>query len=219
MRVPKWVRGPAAWRWRKNRGAPHRQTQLALLLVEGAVMSADDSQREATGIASRNAVANARVLRAKNRRTIAVLSPLEQQLVLDCQSVCPVAHPGTSWSLRVPFQAAGRARRLSDADLGGRAMNIGPVECAHVDPRSRMANLLFVAAACVVALIICLGTFRSASAATGRMAMTSRLDATPSAQAHSTAQGAGVLACCIGRRHLQRGRSAVPGFDGEHALE
>jgi hypothetical protein len=69
-------------------------------------------------------------------------------------------------------------------------MTIGPVDDADADPRSRMRNLLFVAVACVVALIICLGTFKSASAATGRAGITSRLN-TPSAQPHSATQGVG----------------------------
>ena len=68
-------------------------------------------------------------------------------------------------------------------------MTIGPVESAHVDPRSRLRNLLFAAAACVVALIICLGTFRSASAATGRMAATPHLNAMPSAPSHLATPG------------------------------
>jgi hypothetical protein len=90
-----------------------------------------------------------------------------------------------------PFPSGGKGPAFYVADLGGRAMTIGLVDGAHVDPRSRLRNLLFVAAACVVALVICLSTFRSASAATGRMATTSRLDATPSVQTHSPTRGVG----------------------------
>ena len=189
--VLKWVSGPAAWRWRKSQGAARRLKQLSAATLEGRVKSADDPARVATGIATRNAVANPRVLRTKNQARIAGLIAARTTTGPRLSIRLPYRVRGRSSSSRVPFQVAGRARRLSDADLGGRAMTIGPVEGAHVDPRPRLRNLLFVGAACAVGLIICLGTFRSASAATGRMAATPHLNAMPSAPSDLAAPGAG----------------------------
>ena len=70
-------------------------------------------------------------------------------------------------------------------------MTIGPVDGVHTDTRSRTRNLFFVAAACVVALVICLGMFRSASAASGRTAKAATLGASSSTEAHSATQGVG----------------------------
>ena len=70
-------------------------------------------------------------------------------------------------------------------------MTIGPVDGVHADTRARNRNLFFVAVACVVALVICLGMFRSASAASGRTAKTVSLGNWSSAQAHSATQGVG----------------------------
>ena len=70
-------------------------------------------------------------------------------------------------------------------------MTIGPVDGVHADTRSRTRNLFFVAAACVVALVICLGMFRSASAASGRTAKAATLRASSSIGAHSATQGVG----------------------------
>ena len=157
--------------------------------------SADDPARVATGIAVRGTRLQTPVFSGRRtRRAIAgLIAASNNNRSSTVTSVCHIARPGRSSSSRVPFQVAGRARRLSDADLGGRAMTIGPVEGAHVHPRPRLRNLLFVGAACARRiLIICLGTFRSASAATGHMAATSHLNAMPSAlRRHLAAPGAG----------------------------
>src|ERR1700722_4917793 len=97
-------------------------------------------------------------------------------------------------------------------------MNIGPVDFAHADPRSRLRNWLIVVAACGIGMVICLGVFRSASAATGRLAMTSQPDATSSAQAHSTSQGIGYWLAASDGGIFSEGGASFKGSTGGMTL-